>query len=199
MINRFSGFGVAKKTITATVAFIVMMSVSHGLSFAEGPTVTLPQGVKGWEKLIGLKGLSNVGRVAPGVYRGAHPEPEGYATLKKMGVKTVINLRMTRSEKLDVEDLGMQSVEIPLGVLSDVKPDIVNKVIDIMKDPARQPVYVHCRQGQDRTGIVVAAYRMRVEGWSLKEAEAEMQDYGFNDIWVELKEFVREYARGLGR
>ena len=75
----------------------------------------------------------------------------------------------------------------------------VNAIIDIMKNPDNQPVYIHCRQGQDRTGIIVAAYRMKVDGWSFKNAEAEMQSFGFNDIWVELKEFIREYARGFGK
>lgn len=151
------------------------------------------------ERVFGLKGLTNAGRVAPNLYRGAQPAPDGYATLKMMGVKTVVNLRTTSSEKHSVEAAGMKSVEIPLSVLSDVNPGTVNAIIDIMNNPDNQPVYIHCRQGQDRTGIIVAAYRMKVEGWSFKDAEAEMQSFGFNDIWVELKEFIREYARGLGK
>jgi len=69
------------------------------------------------------------------------------------------------------------------------------------RPPARLtlPVFLHCRQGQDRTGIVVAAYRMKVDGWSLADAEAEMRSFGFHDIWMELKEFIREYAKGLGK
>ncbi len=151
------------------------------------------------ERIFGLKGLTNCGRVTPNIYRGAQPLPEGYATLKKMGVRTVINLRTTSSEKKAVESAGMKSVEVPLSVLSDVNPKAVDSIIDIMKDPSNQPVYVHCRQGQDRTGIIVAAYRMKVNGWSFADAEAEMQSFGFNDIWHELKEFIREYAKGLGK
>lgn len=62
-----------------------------------------------------------------------------------------------------------------------------------MVDPANQPVFVHCRHGQDRTGIVVAAYRMKVDKWSLPDAETEMQAFGFNDIWVNFKKFIRQY------
>lgn len=151
------------------------------------------------EQIFGLEGLSNVGRIAPNVYRGAQPRPEGYATLKKMGIRTVINLRTRSSEKREVETAGMKSVEIPLSVLTDVNPKTVDRIIDIMKDAANQPVFLHCRKGQDRTGIVVAAYRMKVDGWSLAEAEAEMQSFGFNDIWYELKEFIRKYAKSLGK
>ena len=71
-----------------------------------------------------------------------------------MGVKTVVNLRTTSSEKQKVEAMGMKSVEVPLKVLSDVNTKAVNAIIDIMKDPDNQPVYIHCRQGQDRTGII---------------------------------------------
>jgi protein tyrosine/serine phosphatase len=67
-----------------------------------------------------------------------------------------------------------------------------------MINPDNQPVYIHCQLGQDRTGVVIAAYRMRVDGWSLSEAEAEMQSFGFNDLWFKLKKFVREYAESLG-
>jgi protein tyrosine/serine phosphatase len=137
--------------------------------------------------------------VAPNIYRGAQPQPEGYSTLKKMGIKTVINLRTTSSEKRAVESAGMKSVEFPLSVFKDVNPKTVNAIIDIMKNPDNQPVFIHCRQGQDRTGVVIAAYRMQVDGWALADAEAEMQSFGFNDIWVELKEFIREYAKGLGK
>ncbi|GAB4483649.1 MAG: hypothetical protein OHK006_05390 [Thermodesulfovibrionales bacterium] len=119
--------------------------------------------------------------------------------MKKMGVRTVINLRTGSSEKQAVEAAGMKSVEVPLSVLKDVDRKTIDSIVDIMKDRANQPVFVHCRLGQDRTGIVIAAYRMKVDGWSLADAEAEMQTFGFNDIWHELKEFIRDYAKSLGR
>lgn len=160
---------------------------------------SFPKDARFSERIFGLKGLTNIGRATTQMYRGAQPALDGYTTLKLMGIKTVVNLRTSLSEKHAVEAAGMKSVEIPLGVIGDINPETVNKIIDIMKNPDNQPVYIHCRQGQDRTGIIVAAYRMKVDGWSFKDAEAEMQSFGFNDIWVELKEFIREYAKGLGK
>lgn len=160
---------------------------------------SFPKEARFSERIFGLKGLTNVGRVTPYLYRGAQPGPEGYATLKKMGVKTVINLRTSVSEKKIVEAAGMKSVEVPLSVLRDVNVKSVDALIDIINNPEYQPVYIHCKKGQDRTGIVVAAYRMRVDGWSFRDAEAEMQSFGFNDIWWELKEFIRAYAKNLGK
>lgn len=60
---------------------------------------TIPATAHSSEKIYNLPGLSNVGRVAPGVLRGAQPGKDGYATLKAMGVRTVIDMRTTVSEQ----------------------------------------------------------------------------------------------------
>jgi len=153
-----------------------------------------PSGARVSERLFGLPGLTNTGRVAPGIYRGAQPAKEGYATLKKMGIKTVVNLRNGHGEKDDVEALGMKSVEIPFTTFS-VDPEKVKKVLAILKDKSNLPVFIHCMEGKDRTGVVAAVYRMDVDGWSLKDADAEMLSYGFHHIWTKLREFVEDYGK----
>lgn len=161
---------------------------------ARAAGAVLPDGACVSERLFGLPGLANVGRVAPGIFRGAQPLPEGYATLKAMGIRTVINLRSRHGEAKAVEAAGMRPVEIPMNTFEDVDLERVRKAVALMADPANHPVFVHCAHGQDRTGVVVAAYRMDVEGWAQAAAEDEMQAFGFNDIWVQLKDFVRHYA-----
>ena len=145
------------------------------------------------ERLFGLPGLTNVGRVANGIFRGAQPEPEGYATLKAMGVRSVINLRTRHGEREAVEAAGMRYVKIPMSFWRNVDPAVVRLALSVMTDPANQPVFVHCSRGVDRTGVVAAVYRMEVDGWSKAEAEAEMDAFGFHEIWSQLKEFVRRY------
>jgi len=161
--------------------------------------VKMPEGAKSSERLFGLPGLSNLGRVAPGICRGAMPGPGGYATLKRMGIRTVVNLRTTESEKKQVEAAGMRSVEIPMNMLGNGDIGKVDRVVEIMADPTQQPVFVHCKLGEDRTGIVVAAYRMKIEGWPLELAEAEMESFGFNDIWINLRRILHRYAADLER
>lgn len=148
------------------------------------------------ERIFGLPGLANVGRLAPGILRGAQPKPEGYATLKAMGVRTVINLRTSHSEKAAVEAAGMRSVEIPMDSMKNVDPAAVRKALSVMTDPANQPVFVHCAHGKDRTGVVSAVYRMEVDGWSAAEADAEMEAFGFHEVWFQLEKFVRDYPKG---
>ncbi len=160
---------------------------------------SLPAGARSSERLLGLRGLKNVGRISPAVYRGAQPSPEGYATLREMGIRTVINLRTSESERGKVEAAGMRSVEIPVGMSGNGDEDKIDKIVAVMADPANQPVFVHCRLGEDRTGIVVAAYRMKIQGWPLPLAEAEMDSFGFNKVWMNLRTFLHRYATGLAR
>jgi protein tyrosine/serine phosphatase len=163
------------------------------------PDISLPATARSSEKIYNLPGLANVGRVAPGVLRGAQPGKDGYATLKAMGVKTVIDMRTTASEQKQVEAAGMRAIAIPIEMTREGLKEKVDRVVALMADPANQPVYVHCRHGQDRTGIVVAAYRMKQQEWPLADAETEMQAFGFNDVWVNFKKFIRQYGSELKR
>jgi protein tyrosine/serine phosphatase len=179
------------------LVFTDSATISIALASATVPDILLPDTSHSSERLYSLPGLSNVGRVAPGVLRGAQPGKNGYATLKAMGVKTVIDMRTTANEQKQVEAAGMRAVAFPIVMTRDGLKEKVERVVTLMADPANQPVYVHCRHGQDRTGIVVAAYRMKQQGWSLADAEAEMQAFGFNDVWVNFKQFIRQYGAQL--
>lgn len=157
------------------------------------------QGLKISEKLYGLPGLDNVGRISPCVYRGNQPAQNGYQTLKSIGIKTVINLRAAHEERKEVEKAGMKYLEIPLSMKRGIQREKLTEIIRLMSDPANQPVYIHCALGQDRTGVVVAAYRMDRDRWSFEEAEKEMQSFGFNDAWIHLKKSLKEFAEHTGR
>jgi protein tyrosine/serine phosphatase len=157
--------------------------------------VQLPDGYRTSEHLYNLPGLANVGRIAPGVYRGAQPEATGYAVLKRMGIRTVIDLRTTENDRQQVEAAGMRSIRVPILMTNNGLRENVDRTVALLADPANQPVFVHCRHGQDRTGIVSAAYRMKIQGWSLTAAEAEMQAFGFNDVWINYKQFIRDYGK----
>lgn len=185
------------------VLLAVLMAAMTTPAYADSGTtspahaVTLPASAHSSEKIYNIPGLSNIGRVAPGVFRGAQPGKDGYAALKAMGIKTVIDMRTTESEKAQVEAAGMRAIAVPIQMARNGLKEKVDKVVALMADPANQPVYVHCRHGQDRTGITVAAYRMKQQGWSLADAEAEMQAFGFNDVWVNFKKFIRQYGAQL--
>lgn len=159
-------------------------------------SIDLPGGNHATERLSGLPGLGNVGRVAPGIFRGAQPKSEGFETLRRMGIRTVINLRPGRNERGKVEAAGMRLVHVPMKS-EDVKPEAVRKAVSILSDPANQPVFVHCKRGKHRAGVVMAVYRMEKEGWSRREAKAEMQVFGYDEDFANLTDLVDRFpAKG---
>lgn len=172
--------------------------------FVVAKAVTLPEGVevspvrvsegnRVVERLSGLPGLNNVGRVAPGIVRGAQPEKGGLETLRKMGVRTVIDLRKEYDQRAQVEAAGMRYVHIPM-VEGDVDPKAVREALSALGDVGCQPVYIHCAGGRGRTGTVVAAYRMEMQTWSLRDAKAEMQLFGVKNLVGKIKEFLDGYS-----
>ena len=113
------------------------------------------------QRLPGVPGLENFARVNANLYRGAEPTEEGFKQLKAMGVKTVIDFRSNHSTKKEVEAAGMVAVELPIRAdLEGVPPSEVEikKFFDVVLDPARQPCYIHCAFGKDRTGTMAALY-----------------------------------------
>ena len=183
-------------SLTVPILLTVLLGGLGGGFAAQDPATTLPESARISERLFGLPGLSNMGRVAPGVIRGAQPSLGGYATLKALGIRTVINLRSRHGEKEPVEAEGMRYLEIPIRVTDRVDDRAVRRAVAALRDPANLPAFIHCALGKDRTGIVVAVYRMEAEGWNNETAEAEMRAFGFNDVWRHLLSYVRRYPPG---
>ena len=110
------------------------------------------------------------------------------STLQKHGIQVVVDLtgdetgdRFKEAEQRAISELGIESKQYPL--LGDGTGDIHYYAVAIRDiDSARKehkPVLVHCYAGAQRTGGVVAGYRMLVEGKSPAMAYAEMKQYGW--------------------
>ena len=128
-------------------------------------------------------GLSNFGEVTPNLYRGGQPGADGLKALKKMGVSIVVDMRGGHSEheKRAVEELGMEYVSIPWHCPFPSDEPFV-KFLKVIEESPGKKVFVHCRLGDDRTGMAIASYRMAEEGWSADEAMKEMELFGFGGI-----------------
>jgi protein tyrosine phosphatase (PTP) superfamily phosphohydrolase (DUF442 family) len=107
------------------------------------------------------------------------PRKEGLAELKKLGVNVVVDMRgKNKDEEAAVTKLGMQYIPIPSHCLFP-KDGTFAKFLRVIRENQGKKVFVHCRLGDDRTGMAVAAYRMAEEGWSADEAMKEMKAFGF--------------------
>ncbi len=117
------------------------------------------------------------------LFRGAQPSSAGLKALAKMGINIVVDARGDRadSEGKQVAQLGMRYVAIPWRCAF-ANDDVFVKFLKLIRDNPDKKVFVHCRLGEDRTGMMVAAYRMAMEGWGADEAMHEMQQFGFSTI-----------------
>ncbi len=132
-----------------------------------------------------VKEIHNFHMVTPGIMRGSQPKDEAFELLKEYaGVKTVIDLRneewQIEKERGVVGRLGMVYVSVPMKGNEKVSPEVINQVLSIMTDRSNQPVFIHCMAGKDRTGLVMAAYRIKLEHWSQDDAVKEMLAYGYD-------------------
>ncbi len=157
------------------------------------PAVPTAERPVAWARPLDLPGLPNLNRVTDELYRGAQPLPEGYAELKKLGIKTDVNLRSAHSEEAEAKAAGLGYVSIPMHAWHAEDEDVV-AFLEAVTDPKLQPVFVHCEHGSDRTGVCVAAYRIVVQGWSKPDAIREMTegDYGFHGIWENLIDYLQK-------
>lgn len=143
-------------------------------------------------------GVPNYHQVNDRVCRGGQPSEEGFKNLAKMGVKTVINLRaedeMAGNEKKIVEAAGMKYVGIPMRGMSTPNSADVAKVLKIFEDEGAGTVFVHCRRGADRTGTVVACYRISHDRWENKKALNEARSLGMSWIERAMQHFVMAFT-----
>jgi len=126
------------------------------------------------------KGVPNFGEVTPTLYRGGLPSATGFKALARMGVKIVVDTHAASpSEEKEVQKLGMQYVTIPWHCPWP-KDEVFAKFLKLLHENQGKKVFVHCRLGDDRTGMMTAAYRIAEEGWTADEAMAEMKAFGFS-------------------
>lgn len=132
---------------------------------------------------MAAKGIPNFGQVSPTLYRGGVPSVDALKGLKKLGVDFVVDMRGGRSETEEamVTKLGMRYVSLPWRCPFP-KDEVFAKFLTLIRDNPGKKVFVHCRLGDDRTGMAVASYRMAEEGWSAEEAMSEMRAFGFTKV-----------------
>lgn len=146
---------------------------------------------------VSERDLPNFHAVTPGLLRGAAPTPEGLEALRKMGVKTVIDLRIApktvAKERAQLDRMGVHFINLPMSGEPPTDAQI-QTFLKTIADPAQQPVFVHCQHGADRTGTMIGIYREHVVGWPFDRTYKEMRKYGFNPHWKKLAATVQRFA-----
>jgi uncharacterized protein (TIGR01244 family) len=145
-----------------------------------------------------LRGITNFVRVDDHLYRGAQPNSLGIQSLAHLGVRTIINLRMTNevwsAEEAEAHALGITYTNVPMSGIGRPTDEQVLKVFSIIKN-APGPVFVHCQRGADRTGTIVACYRIEHDKWTSEQALKEAKQYGMSSLEIEMRKYVVDFAK----
>ena len=188
-INRTAKLhGFAPGHYLAPLLAVALLAALPGLPGAAQPVAT-PQA-----------GIHNFGKVNDNYYRGSQPRAAQLAELKRLGVKTVIDLRKDSEggapERARRE--GLQYFNIPLTTKRPATEEQTEYFLRLVSDPANWPVYVHCKGGRHRTGQMTALYRITKDGWTAEESYREMKRYDFEDSFFyprALKRYVFDFYK----
>jgi tyrosine-protein phosphatase SIW14 len=144
-----------------------------------------------------LPGIPNAGKVSDFLYRGSQPQAAGYQELRRLGVSIVVDLRSTAAaqaaEGRAVASLGLQHVAIPSSGFFGPSDDQVATFLKLVRDNPRKKVFVHCYFGDDRTGVMVAAYRIAEQHWTADQAYNEMRFFHFHNRLIFMGHYVKYF------
>jgi tyrosine-protein phosphatase SIW14 len=142
--------------------------------------------------------VRNFGQVNDHLYRGAAPSAVAMQELGSLGVKLVIDLResgvASGEEKTQAEKLGIRYVNIPMRPTSAPTQDEISHVLTLLSQNETGRIFVHCRRGKDRTGTVIACYRIQHDGWTNKKAQAEANSYGMSRVERGMRSFIDHFT-----
>jgi len=130
-----------------------------------------------WATPVIGSSMDNLYLVDQGVYRSEQPEKRGFSELSNLGLKEVLNLREYHSDDDEAEKTTLRLHRIKINT-GDISEQQVIAALKIIKD-RKGPIVVHCWHGSDRTGTVIASYRVIFNNWSKEKAIDELRNGGY--------------------
>jgi protein tyrosine/serine phosphatase len=168
---------------------VVLLLLLSGSAFAQDTT--------------GYDELPRFQQVSERLYRGAQPRDGGIVRLRELGINTVINLRganqRTRAEETEVRAVGLNYFNVSLPNWARPQDDRVARILRIIATPENGKIFIHCRDGVDRTGMIVAIYRMTHDRWSSNQALAEAERFGMRRTQFWMRDYAEDYGERVNK
>ena len=132
------------------------------------------------------------------LFRSGQPGDGGLTRLRELGINTIINLRgaskRTRAQEAEARALGFNYFNVALPNWGRPQETRVERILALIAAPENGRVLVHCRSGVDRTGMIVALYRITHDGWSSHDALAEADRDGMRRTQFWMRDYVEDYG-----
>ncbi len=136
----------------------------------------------------------NLFRITPNFFRSARLQKEDVKLVQSLGIKTVISLRNFHHDDKILKNSGIKMQRVPINTWA-VGDDKVIAALRAIKAAEKEgSVLLHCQHGADRTGMVVAMYRMIYMDWSREQALDELQNggYGYHSMWKNIISYLQK-------
>lgn len=127
--------------------------------------------------------FENLYAISDSVYRSEQPSRKAFKELEEYGFKTVINFRRLWNDNRKARDTDLNLVHLPMRTAKLTEAEVIEALKAV--NNAQKPILLHCWHGSDRTGVIVAAYRMVFENWTKEDAISEFRhtDFGYHESW----------------
>lgn len=141
------------------------------------------------EKIDGL-GLSNMYRVDNGIYRSEQPKTAQFKAVEKYGIAEILNLRQWHSDKKFTKNTNLVLHRVRMNA-HDINDYDVVMALKTIKN-RKGAILIHCRHGSDRTGTIVAMYRIIFQNWSKEQAIEELKNecFGFHEVYINIPKYI---------
>ena len=140
-------------------------------------------------------------QVSERLFRGGQPRVGGITKLRELGINTVINLRgtsaRTKAEAEEVRALGLSYFNIALPNWGRPQDSRVARIFEVINAPENGRVFIHCKDGVDRTGMIIAIHRMTNERWSTDQALAEAERNGMRRTQFWMRDYAEDYGERM--
>lgn len=167
-----------KMLLTSNFIFLLFISQSFVLSKVLSESKVIEPAQK-----ITVGHFKNLYKINDSLYRSEQPTKAGMKELERLGIKTVLNFRNHHNDKDEVANTNLIIERIALNTNKIGYADIVQTLKIIQQ--SKKPILIHCLHGSDRTGCMIAAYRMVYNNYSKGQAIAELTQvqFGYHQTW----------------
>jgi protein tyrosine phosphatase (PTP) superfamily phosphohydrolase (DUF442 family) len=178
-----------RSTLSLALALPALFFWAISLQAAPGPELLARPSE--WATAVPGTSVANLYRIEDGLYRAAQPTAAGFTELSALGVHSVLDVAGGAGDGAFVSGDAIRLFHVPMSAWG-LHDDLVLRALRIMADPANRPLLVHCQHGADRTGAMVALYRVVVQGWKKADAIREMNRGGYHHtfLWKNLDRYV---------